>query len=470
MRSTLMKKSERFFRGGARAVTGLAITAAAGAGALLLGTLELPTIEREPHAVTVNTMQTGERSLVCAGAFPELGADPSRPEIALPVGEATVLVAGDGELTTLEGNPADPTSVSGARVLTGAPDAALAAAQTQTLSSPTLSGTVASNCVEPVNEQWLLGGGSTLGKTTTLSLGNASAVPATVQISVFDENGEIDAVQTAGVIVAPNSEQVVSLNGYAPNRERLAVKVASTGAPVAASIGVALSDGITPVGVSTITRQLRAETQVVIPGVANEDVHDHEEVPTDTGPNDRFPVLVQALTPGDAEGKASVYAVDPAGKRTDLGVLELSPRTVANLAVPAWPHDATAIVIESEVPVFAGAQGSANSGSTHDFNWFAPAPEIPADTPTPAAVVSGGLLVLANPGAVDAEVTIVGTKETKVTVPASAAITVAVGGAQTLTSTAPLRAGVRVLGSGSIAGYPITPSAERTGELTVYTR
>ncbi|MCS3427268.1 DUF5719 family protein [Leucobacter aridicollis] len=463
-----MSTSKKFVRGGARALTGLVITGAAAAGVLLLGTVQLPGVERAPHAVKVSTTQTGERSIVCAGAFAELGADPSRPDVAVPVGEASVVVSGDGELGTLSGG--EGASASGARVLTGAAEASIAAAQSQKLSSASLRGATASACVEPVNEQWLVGGASTLGLSTTLSLGNASEVPATVQISVFDENGEIDAVQTSGVIVTPNSEQIVSLNGYAPNRERLAVRVTSTGAPVAASLGVARVDGIVPVGTSAVTRQLRPEQQLVIPGVANEDSHDHEEVPTDTGPADRFPVLVHAIAPGDAAGSATISAIDAKGVRTELGVIELEPRIVGALAVEAWPHDATAIVVDADVPVFAGAEGAANSGETHDFQWFAPAPTIPANTPTAAPVAPGGTLIVANTGDKEAEVTVAGGKEQQLKIAPGSAVVVPGEGSRTLTSTEPVHAGVRMIGSGSIAGYPIMPRAEHTGQLTVYTR
>lgn len=465
-----MSKSEKFVRGGARALTGLVITGAAAAGVLLLSTTQLPAVERAPHALQVNTTQAGERNVVCAGAFPELGADPTRPDVAVPVGEASVLVSGDGELATLAGSGAEGSNASGARVLTGPSESALAAAQTQKIGTPTLSGVVANACVEPVNEQWLVGGGSTLGLSTTLSLGNASEVPATVQISVFDENGEIDAVQTSGVIVAPNGEQLVSLNGYAPNRERLAVRVTSTGAPVAASLAVARVDGIVPVGASTVTRQLRAEQRVVIPGVTNEDAHDHEEVPSDTGPADRFPVQVNVITPGDAAGTAGVYAIDAKGERTEVGTVELASRTVASLAIETWPHDATAVVVEADVPVFAGVEGSANSGETHDFQWFAPASEIAAGAATPAPVVSGATLIVANVGDTPAEVTVTGGTEENVTVAPGAAVALKGTGQRTITSTEPVWAGVRMLGSGTLAGYPIMPRAEHTGDLTVYTR
>lgn len=460
----------KFVRGGARALTGLAITAAAAAGALLLGTVQLPTVERAPHAIQVNTTQDGERSVVCAGAFPELGADPSQPDVAMPVGEATVLVNGDGELGTLTGGGPGGAHASGARVLTGPADAPLAATQTQKIGSESLRGVTANACVEPVNEQWLVGGGTTLGLSTTLTLGNASEVAATVQISVFDETGEIDEVQTTGVIVQPRSEQLVSLNGYAPNRERLAVRVTSTGAPVAAALAVARADGIVPVGTSTVTRQLRPERLLVIPGVANEDAHDHEEIPSDTGPADRFPVLVHVIAPGQAVGTAGVYAIDGAGKRTELGTIDLTPRAVGGLAVETWPHDATAVVVESDVPVFAGVEGAANSGETHDFQWFSPGGQIAADTATPAPVVGGGTLILANLGDTEAEVTVAGGKEQTVRVSPGQAVEVAGTGQRTVTSTEPVWAGVKLLGSGTLAGYPIMPRAEHVGDLTVYTR
>lgn len=464
-----MTDRSKAYRAGARAVTGLAVVAGAAVGALALGTLPLPTVERAPHAIAVDATQTGERSLVCAGPFAELGADPSRPDVAVPVGEAALALGGAGALTSLGARAGDATSTGGAKVLTGDVNDRLAAAQFQQLGTATLSGLVASTCVEPVNEQWILGGASTAGFSTTLSLGNASAVSATVQISVFDENGEVPAPQTAGVIVAPHSQQTVSLGGYAPNRERLAVRVTSTGAPVAASLGVARIDGLTPTGAAVVTRQLRPTTSAVIAGVGLADEHNHD-APGDAGPADRFPVLVQALAPGRIAGTARVYALDSSGARTELGTIELAPKTVGSLTVATWPREATAIAIEADVPVFSGAQGTANSGSGHDFDWFAPAPEIAAGSPLAVPIAQGWSLVLVNTGDRAAEVRISGSLPATVTVRPGASLTVAAGGDAVVTSTEPIHAGVRRLDAGAVAGYPVLPPLERGGRLTVYTR
>ena len=471
-----MIERANFVKNGARALTGVVITAAAAVGALLLGTLAFPTVESEPRATQVDTMQTGARSLVCAGAFAELGADPSRPDVAVPVGQASVLVSGAGELDALAASESDETSVGGSAVITGTMRDPLAAAQVQRLSSETLTGSVASTCIEPVNEQWLLGGASTLGYSSTLSLGNPGSVAATVHVSVFDENGEIDAQQTTGVIVAPHSEQVVSLNGYAPDSERFAVRTSSTGAPITASLGIAQVDGISPVGATTVTSQVRANTHLVIPAIANEATDNHEPVP---GAGDRYPVRVQAIAAGDTAGVANVYAVDADGARSDLGSLELTPGVLSELEVQSWPKNGTAIVVDADVPVYAAAEGAANADGAHDFEWFAPAPEITADTETMAAIVGGGQLFVANTGSAEASVTVSAVdadgelsdgEPTTVEVPAGSAVPVKASGRVMIESTSPVHAAVRLLTPGGIAGYPIIPSSEPAGELTVYTR
>lgn len=463
-----MTDKKKFLRSSARALTGLGITAAAAAGAFALATFTPPNVVRDPRAIEVATTQAGERSVVCAGAFAELGADPSQPDVATPTGDATVITLGDGQLSTLGAREGSAGVASGARVLSAAADQPIAAAQTQQLSSPTLSGLVSSTCVEAVNEQWLIGGGTGLGLTTTLSLGNASQVPATVQISVFDEAGEVDSLQTAGVIVAPGAQQTISLNGYAPNRARLAVRVTSTGAPVAATLGVAQVDGIVPMGASAVTRQLRPEKELVIPGLGNVADHNHEAIATDTGPVDQFPVIVSALTPGAKEGVATVSAINAAGTETALGTMDLSPRKLATLSVSSWPDDATAAVIRADVPVFAGAQGASNSGSKHDFAWFTPSPVIAANVATAAPVAPGASLVIANTGSEAAEVKLSGSSAHTVNVPAGAAVVVDAPGTVTLESSGPVHAATRVLGSAVISGYPVMPRADRSSPLTVY--
>ncbi|WP_336659047.1 DUF5719 family protein [Leucobacter sp. USHLN153] len=465
-----MIERARFLRGGARAVTGLVVIAAGAAALLLVSTLELPSVEREPVAVTVDTTQQTTRSLVCAGAFAELGADTARPGVAIPGGEPAVSTAGDpsgtAALARTEGNGGLPA------VITAPESEPLAAAQTQSLDTVNLRGAAASSCTEPLNEQWLIGGGSSLGVATTLSLGNPGTVPATVSVTVFDESGEVDAVQTAGVLVAPGTQQSVSLNGYAPDRERLAVRVVSTGAPVVAHLGVAQSSGIDPFGISGVTSQREPQTEVVIPGIAN--ARGDDQGPSDSGEGDAFPMLVRALAPGDEEGNVSVRAIDDDGRATDLGTLTLVPRAVGELSVTEIPRGTNALVLDADVPVIATAMGSAGDEENHDFEWFAPAPQLAAKDRVAVPVASGGRLVLANSGDSGADVELQRAdgkgKATRVSVKPGATRVITVSSPSILTSSQPVSAAVRMFSGSTIAGFPIVAPDPRDASLTVYTR
>lgn len=497
------KNVNRALRGGARALTGVLVIGVAAASAVILGSATLPSIEREPVSFTVDTLRGAERQFVCAGSFAELGADASRPGVAIPVGVAAITFAGQASAQTeLE---RDEPGGSSPAVIAVPAEAAFAAAQTQSLASDTLRGRTAAACTEPSNEQWLVGGTTVVGASTTLNLGNPADVPATVQLTIYDERGEIDSSLTTGVLVPARSERVVSLNGYAPGRERLAVRVDSTGAAVTASLGIGQVSGLQPFGVDTVTRQLAGETTLVVPGVAN--LSDHEHGPGDTGESDAYPVLVRALSTTGANGSASVSALFADGTSEALGTLELVGAAVGELSVAHWPAEAAAVVIDADVPIVGGVLGSATAGPDHDNAWFAPAPALRPGLDAFAAIVTGGQLVLANPGGEDAEVTIssaaaaadaetgagagadAGADQTTggsagssdagaelaiadqtVTVPAGGALVVSVPAAARISASTPIHAAVRVASGGDIAGYPVLGEPARVTSLTVYPR
>lgn len=456
----------RILLGSVRAIVGLVVVAAAAAALLLLGNVDVPTVSRDARSITVDTTQHTDRSLVCAGAFAELGADPDDPSAAVPTGEAGVAVAGTpADTATLE------RAAGGAPTVVTAPsDEALGAAQIQAVETETLRGAAASACGEPLNEQWLVGGGSSLGVSTTITLGNPGTVAATAELTVYDEDGQVDAVQTAGILVPPGTAQTVSLNGYAPDRDRFAVRVVSTGAPVTATLGIGQVSGLDPFAVSSATRQPEPAERLVVPGIAN--VSDREMGPSDAGEGDAFPVIVHALAPGGETGSARVWAVDKNGKRTDLGDVPLAGGAVGELRIATWPKGAEAAVIESDAPIVAGLLGTAIDGRQRDAEWFAPAPRIAADTPVGAPVVAGGRLVIANLGEEEARVTITGAggKAKTIKVAAGAATSTAAPASAVIESSGPVYAGVRYVSGGDIAGYPILAPDPRDGELTVYTR
>ncbi|MBO1900618.1 hypothetical protein J4H92_01480 [Leucobacter weissii] len=460
--------ANRVLVGGLRAATGVLIIAAAAAMALFLGAVELPAVERDPVAIQVDTRQNAEQIRVCAGSFAELGADPERSGTALPVGTAAVVQAGSAD-EQFELEREEPGG-SAPQVFRAAADETFAAAQRQDVSSDNLRGLTALACAEPLNEQWLVGGATSVGVSTTLNLGNPYDVPATVELTVYDEEGELDAAQTSGVLVPARGERVVSLNGYAPGRERLAVRVVSTGAAVTASLGVGQVDGLSSFAVDTVTRQAEAQNTLVVPGIVN--LSEHEHGPGDAGELDAFPVVVRALSASGEAKTARVRALLGTGGSEDLGTLEFDGAAVAELIVRHWPEEAHAIVIEADAPIVGGVLASADAGGEHDYAWYAPAPELPEETEHAVAVVDGGSLVIANPGSSEAEVRVSGAKTdpSDYVVPAGGAMVVRAPADARLSSTVPVFATVRVASRSDLAAYPVLAAAERTTALTVYPR
>lgn len=463
-----MTSQPRAIQATLRAVVGLVIVAVAAGAVVLLGNTELPAVTREPLAIKTDTTQNTERALVCAGSFAELGADSSRPGVAIPTNAPAVALAGkasdDSTLDRPEGGAGLP------RVFRAPTNDPLGAAQIQSVQTEALRGLTASACTEPLNEQWVLGGSTGLGVSSTLSLGNPGEMPATAQITVFDENGQVAAGQTAGVLVSPGTEQTISLNGYAPDRERIAVRVVSTGAPVTASMGVAHVTGLDPYAVDTVTRQAEPSKRLVVPGVTN--VSDHEHGAGDVGEADLFSVLVRVLAPGGEIGTAHVSAIDGKGESVDLGEVRFTASGVGELVVEHWPETANAVVIEADVPILGGVMGSAKKDADHDYTWFVPAPTIEAKTPVAVPVVAGGKLVIANTGDAVAEVKLVsaGSKPVSLKIPAGAAVVQNAKANTVLTSSADVTAGVRITSGGDIAGYPVQAADARDGNLLVYPR
>lgn len=453
---------------GIRAAVGALLVAIAATAVVLLGTVPLPVVERVPLAITEDTTQDVARTLVCDGGFAELGADPSNPELAVSAGAPVTALAGAATEPTQLQRPAGGEGLP--TVFTGEGVAPLGAAQLQQVETQNLRGAVASSCAEPLNEQWLIGGGTGLGLTTTLNIGNPGSVPATVQVSLFDELGPVEAVRTAGIIVAPGTQQTVSLNGYAPDREQLAVHVSSSGAPVTAALSVGHQIGLKSFGVSTVDRQAAPATTLVIPAIAN--AAGGESGPSDAGEGDSYPVMVRVLAPGGEQTTVRLRALDANGHATQLGEIELAGQAVGALNIMTWPKGAAALEVSADVPVIAAALGSAEKGDEHDYEWFTPAEAVAAEQPLPLPVVAGGTVVVVHPGEGEAEATIVDPEgESKlVKLAPGATVELKVANGSTLTATDEVFVGVRYLSAANIASYPVQPPSQRDGRLTVYTR
>lgn len=450
-------------RTGVRLGVGFVVLAAAASGAVLLSAAQPQSYSLDIAAANVDTTHSALRSVVCEGSFAAQGADGN----IAPVGEASTLLAGEAKETadlrlTRAGNWGRGYSV--------ALEDQFGAAQVQSVQTETLRGTVGVSCSEPANDQWFVGGSTSTGSTTTLDLANPGTVPATVQVTVYDAEGEVKSARTAGVIVAAGEQKTVAVAGFAPASEKIAVRVTSTGAAVAARMGVGQVNGLEPFAVSWVSSQAAPQQAVVIPGVANKSTV--KQGPSDAGQGDQYPVLVRVFAPGSGMGTAHVFAFTDAGEKKELGTLSLESNKVAELRVQEWPAGANAVVVEAPIPVVAGVLGSATVSSAHDNEWLAPAKVIAADRQVAVPAPANSELVFANTSGVASTVSVAAGgpsgKLTTVQVPASGTSAITVSGNVWVKASEDVFAAVRIMHEGDFAAYPVFVPDAKSGELRVY--
>lgn len=468
-----------------RAGVGLAITGGAVAAIVLVGSFAMPTIELEPASATIDTAASATRTLTCAGSALELGADPSRPLLALPMGATTFTLqdaTGYAGKTTNFARESDSTGGmegAGSGVMLeveGDQVYAEALAESEIAQSSALKGLLTTQCIEASNESWIVGGTTTLGSVTLLSLTNPGDVPATVFVNVYDDKGPVESLQSSGVVVPPKSQRTVSINGAAPERSSLAMQVLSRGAKVVATLQESLVEGLNPIGVDTVQGVDKPRKQLVIPGVTTPVVAGVNTI--DDHGHDRAGHTLRLLAPGDTGGIVKVTGVNAEGKTVKLISEYVHPHAVTEFALEELTEEFTTVLVDAEVPVVASVTGLGVGTTGEDIAWFTAAPVI--DREIAVAVPDGpnAQLTLYNPSDEAVIIDLVAGKgdtpkaNLTLTVPAKSSVRQAVkanSGYQLLTGAA-VHAALSFTGDGLLSGFPLVPPAGSAETVQVYTR
>lgn len=468
-----------------RAGVGLAITGGAVAAIVLVGSFAMPQIELEPASATIDTAASATRTLTCAGSALELGADPTRPLLALPMGATTLTLqdaTGYADKTSNFARESDSSGgMEGAGTgvmlqVDGDQVYAEALAESEIAQSSALKGLVTTQCIEATNESWIVGGTTTLGSVTLLSLTNPGDVPATVFVNVYDDKGLVESLQSTGVVVPEKSQRTVSINGAAPERGSLAVQVLSRGAKVVATMQESLVQGLNAMGVDTVQGVAKPSTQLVIPGVTTPIVAGVNTV--DDHGHDRAGHTLRVLAPGDTGGIVKVTGVNAEGTTVKLVSEYVHPQAVTEFALEELTEEFTTVVVDAEVPVVASVTGLGVGATGEDIAWFTAAPAI--DREIAVAVPDGpdAQLTLYNPSDEAVIVDLVAGQgntpdaNLTITLPARSSVRQAVkanSGYQLLTGTA-VFAALSFTGDGLLSGFPIVPPAGAAETVQVYTR
>jgi hypothetical protein len=91
-------------------------------------------------------------------------------------------------------------------------------------------------CVVPRADWWFTGAGAGLDHLSELVMTNADPGPAVVDIRVLGADGEIETLDTRGVIVAPGETKRIPLADIAPQNDEVVVQVQASRGRVAAAV------------------------------------------------------------------------------------------------------------------------------------------------------------------------------------------------------------------------------------------
>ncbi|NQX04121.1 hypothetical protein HQQ82_04830 [Rathayibacter sp. VKM Ac-2856] len=450
---------------GAVGAAGLAVAAAA---IVLPQLLPSPLASRAADGVVV-TPVAADGTLVCAGDLVDAG-DPEElvaidaSGISLSPGDAT------GPLETLEETDVASPGTGITRVAVPAQsDPAPGGVTTQSIATEQLSGLSALGCAEPSADSWLVAGSTDVGRTSVLVLANASDVAATVDLSLYGENGLVPTTGATGIVVPAGTVRSLPLAGLAPDVIQPVVRMTARGGEIAASLQSSAISGLTPQGVETTGPAAAPSDLTVISGFTV------ASPPADTAGDDGTggegtPVL-RILAPGEADSTVSIEVAneDPSGIGTSTQVVVPAGR-VGEVPLSGLADGSYRITLTSDQPVVAAGRTTSTGPAGTDFAWFVSGTATDVPFGVGNTQEQGAVLHLANGSDSSASVLVesaAGSRTLDIGPFASVSTELGVDAA-VVTSDQPVQASVSIANEGRIASYAIVPPGPLSSPVTVY--
>lgn len=470
---------------GARTAAGLIGVGIAVVLVLAATFLPLPTVKAVPPGERITPVPTAQQ-LVCPGAALRLANDfGQRATEPSPIGApATQFASSSGPIDSRAFTQSDASTghtAAAPSTISAPPNQAeagkqilLSGAQAQSVSEAEFVGLAAADCAVANGDAWLVGGSTSVGRTTLLTLDNPSEVASTVTLELFGESGPIVAPGTSGIIVPPNGQRVLSLAGFKRDVASPVVHVMSTGGQILANLQQSTVRGLAPGGFDIFGPTTSPSTENVIPGLLVTDVVEVQNLQVGGESFNDLPPSLRLFAPGEGTVATTVNVVPENGQGTGASLsLDVEAGRVVDLPIADLDTGSYTVKVSSKQPLVAAVRVSSAKGAANDFAWLAATPDLSARAQFTVAPGPGPILHLSNPGKSDETVRLTARSGGRmdVTVPAGASVAVAVTPSTTyeLTGFEELFGAVTFTdGNGGIARYGLHPPGAGSTPIRVY--
>jgi len=261
----------------------------------------------------------------------------------------------------------------------GALAAGLSGVVSADLDDDRVAGQATATCVTPSSSWWFVGAGSSVGRSDTLVLSNASPGVAVVDLAFHGPDGPLD-VENAQVSLDSGARQELPLEDFVAGESDVAVSVSVRQGRVAAAMSETLLDAFEPVGADFIPAAAEPDREVSLTGMPS-GAGSRELVVVNTG---------QSETVVDVEVMGATGAFQP----SNFEVLRVPPGAVVTRDVSAITREeASGLRLSAEEPISAsvrvgtsGPDDVAYAAAAHRLSEVAVAP-LPADV-RPVLVLS----------------------------------------------------------------------------------
>lgn len=463
----------------ARAVGGVIAVGAFAAVVAGAALLPLPTVSVAIPAEIV-TPTPFPQSRVCPGPILQLSdGSGSDATSASAIGQSTVVSGALSGAAAPDSTPlraidssSDGEGLAPVELSAQDPAVTIGGAQSQTAATTDLSGLATALCAEPTADAWLVGGATTVGRTSFVLLSNPSDVTAVVALSIYAEGGTVNAPGVNAIEVPSKSQKVLPLAGLAPEVVSPVVHVVSTGGTVVASIQQSVIRGLEPGGVELIGAAEGPGSQHTITGVQIIGTSTIAQRISGAGYADLQSAL-RVFVPGSNDASVTVTMTNEvAGSQAPRFTTTAAAGKSTELAISDVPDGTYSISIESTEPLVAAARTSVIDSGKLDFAWYTPESPLTEPFVLPVAAGPAPRLHTFNAGSVEVTLTLTPSsgQPIELTVPAGAAVGVALTPGETYSAqpSGPLAVSVGYSGGGQLSAYGVTAPSPLASDLTIF--